>query len=248
MSSASVLGRSAHPGHPSTNIVPSSLQGGPLRRLRQFVLIPLHLFVIPARFAASAALDSIEHVVCKLSGAQRQARNSPFLRADWEPQTNEIRAADAPVVAGNLPKELDGAFVRVGPNPTGAPITPAHLFDADGACALFRIEDGKAKFTWNMVRTEKWLAEQGRARTPQLGSMRGVFGLFHLLLHSARRACGVFNYNSSTANTAVRVCRIPCPVLVASLSLFSSLEPYKPGVECCADISPLSYSLFVPFI
>lgn len=83
------------------------------------------------------------------SGASRASRKSPWLHGNWAPApATESPVADLPVV-GVLPGELDGAFMRVGPNPPRVPKSPLHLFDGDGAVALFRIEDGKASFCWD---------------------------------------------------------------------------------------------------
>ena len=50
----------------------------------------------------------------------------PFLQGPYAPVTEEITAFDLPVT-GSLPPELDGRYLRNGPNPLGLE-DPGHWF------------------------------------------------------------------------------------------------------------------------
>jgi carotenoid 9,10(9',10')-cleavage dioxygenase 1 len=143
-------------------------------------------------------------------------------------------------VVGSLPRELDGAFMRVGPNPALATRSPLHLFDGDGAVALFRVEKGEASFCWEWVRTEKLLAERaaGRGRVALFGSMRGVYGLFHMVLNLVRQAVDVRNVKDGVANTALVV------HAERLLALHEGSMPYGLRVACDGAMETLGRVLF----
>jgi carotenoid cleavage dioxygenase len=84
---------------------------------------------------------------------------SRFLEGNFFPVHEETAAADLKVV-GTLPKELDGLFVRNGPNPQFAPIGKYHWFDGDGMVHAVRIRDGKADYRNRYVRTAGFAEEK----------------------------------------------------------------------------------------
>jgi carotenoid cleavage dioxygenase len=84
---------------------------------------------------------------------------SPFLENNFAPVQEEI-TADALPVAGKLPAELDGLFVRNGPNPQFPPRGNYHWFDGDGMLHGVRIRGGKASYRNRYVRTAGWGEER----------------------------------------------------------------------------------------
>ena len=77
----------------------------------------------------------------------------PFhLRGNYAPVTEEVTAFDLPV-SGAIPRELEGLYLRNGPNPkTG---TSAHWFVGDGMVHGVRLENGRAAWYRNRwVRTK----------------------------------------------------------------------------------------------
>lgn len=90
----------------------------------------------------------------------RPARQqSPFLEGNFAPVHEEVTADDLPVV-GELPKELDGMFVRNGPNPQFPPKGRYHWFDGDGMLHGVRLQGGKASYRNRFVRTAGFEAER----------------------------------------------------------------------------------------
>lgn len=85
--------------------------------------------------------------------------NSPFLQGNYGPVREEI-VADRLEVVGNLPRELNGMFVRNGPNPRFAPLGNYHWFDGDGMIHGLHLADGKATYRNRYVRTAAFLAEE----------------------------------------------------------------------------------------
>lgn len=72
-----------------------------------------------------------------------------YVEGAYAPLTVEHTALDLPVV-GHLPVELDGRYLRNGPNPLG-PVDPAthHWFTGDGMVHGVRLRDGRAEWYRN---------------------------------------------------------------------------------------------------
>ena len=75
--------------------------------------------------------------------------SNPFLEGNLAPVTEEITAFDLEVI-GTLPPELDGRYLRNGPNPLG-PVNAEkyHWFTGHGMVHGVRLRDGKAEWYRN---------------------------------------------------------------------------------------------------
>jgi len=71
-----------------------------------------------------------------------------YLADDFRPLQEEITAEGLPV-SGTLPKELNGRFLRNGPNPIAANPGNYHLFLGDGMVHGVRLHNGKAEWYRN---------------------------------------------------------------------------------------------------
>lgn len=100
------------------------------------------------------------------------AADHPFLTGIHAPMREELTLTNLPV-AGRIPPELDGRYLRIGPNPLTPP-NPAthHWFTGDGMIHGLRLKGGKALWYRNRwVRTdsvsnvlgEKWAPGPRRA-------------------------------------------------------------------------------------
>ena len=74
---------------------------------------------------------------------------SPYLSGNYGPVTDEVTAFDLPVI-GELPIELEGRYLRNGPNPMN-PVDPTthHWFMGDGMVHGIRLRGGKAEWYRN---------------------------------------------------------------------------------------------------
>jgi carotenoid cleavage dioxygenase-like enzyme len=92
----------------------------------------------------------------------------PHLRGVFAPQVREVDIADL-VIEGELPAEIEGDFIRNGPNPRFSPLG-GYLYPLDGDGMLHRVQfrDGRARYTNRFVRTPAVVAEEaaGRALWP----------------------------------------------------------------------------------
>lgn len=84
---------------------------------------------------------------------------SPFLQGNFAPVKDEV-TFDRLEVVGQLPVELNGMFVRTGPNPRFPPKGNYHWFDGDGMLHGVRIADGVASYRNRYVRTAGWQEER----------------------------------------------------------------------------------------
>jgi 8'-apo-carotenoid 13,14-cleaving dioxygenase len=98
---------------------------------------------------------------------------NPYLHGIHEPMHNEKTLTDLSVT-GTIPAELDGRYIRIGPNPV-APIneTAHHWFVGDGMVHGIRLNAGKALWYRNRwIRTEPVSKVLGEAIIP--GSRKGT--------------------------------------------------------------------------
>lgn len=83
----------------------------------------------------------------------------PYLQGAWTPSYSEYNATDMEVI-GEIPKDIDGVYVRNTENQIHEAIGRYHPFDGDGVIHAISIVDGKAEYRNRFVRTKGFLAEQ----------------------------------------------------------------------------------------
>ncbi|MCU1452190.1 MAG: carotenoid cleavage dioxygenase [Acidimicrobiales bacterium] len=99
---------------------------------------------------------------------------NPYLSGPFAPVDQEVTELDL-AVTGTLPPELDGRYLRIGPNPIGT-VDPAtyHWFTGDGMVHGIRLRDGKAEWYRNRwVRSTKVSDHLGEPPAP--GERHGGF-------------------------------------------------------------------------
>ncbi|KAL7142163.1 hypothetical protein ABFS83_08G105300 [Erythranthe nasuta] len=149
---------------------------------------------------------------------------------------------------GPLPRCLDGAYIRNGPNPRLIPNGPYHLYDGDGMLHVLRISHGKpTTFCSRHVYTHKHAVE-GEAGYPfvpsPFASCNGgvAASMARLMLILARIVAGKFdplNQGFGTANTSVALFRG-----IGIFALCESDLPYRVKVTEEGDIATLGRHYF----
>lgn len=86
----------------------------------------------------------------------------PLLTGIHQPMTEELTLTDL-AVEGTIPPELDGRYVRIGPNPAAPDPRIYHFFTGDGMLHGVRIRDGRALWYRN-----RWI------RSDEVAKARGV--------------------------------------------------------------------------
>ncbi|KAH7409720.1 lignostilbene dioxygenase [Cadophora sp. MPI-SDFR-AT-0126] len=113
---------------------------------------------------------------------EKSADNHYGLKSPWELIYNPIDQAphgrfeceaDDLVVFGDIPKEIDGTFYRLHPDPNVLPKDDVPFIDGDGMISAFRIINGKVSMKMKYIETERYLLERqagkrlfGRYRNP----------------------------------------------------------------------------------
>jgi carotenoid cleavage dioxygenase-like enzyme len=84
----------------------------------------------------------------------------PYRTGAWTPNVVEVDAWDLTVTAGELPRDLNGVYLRNTENPLFDAISGRyHPFDGDGMLHAIVFEDGKARYRNRFVRTAGLAAE-----------------------------------------------------------------------------------------
>ncbi|NDE42339.1 MAG: apocarotenoid-15,15'-oxygenase, partial [Betaproteobacteria bacterium] len=110
-----------------------------------------------------------------------EAGDHPYLQGAWTPLLEEVNATDMPVLAGRIPSDIDGIYLRNTQNPVYPSIGRYHPFDGDGMIHLIAFKNGQASYRNRFVQTKGLSAEQeagkrlwaGLMENPSLSSRPG---------------------------------------------------------------------------
>lgn len=89
-----------------------------------------------------------------------QPSNHPYLNGAWTPLHEEVDADDLEVIAGALPTDIDGVYLRNTENQIHQPLGRYHPFDGDGMICQIDFHGGRASYRNRFVRTRGFAAEQ----------------------------------------------------------------------------------------
>ncbi|HSO32554.1 MAG TPA: carotenoid oxygenase family protein, partial [Labilithrix sp.] len=85
----------------------------------------------------------------------------PYRTGAWTPNTTEVDAYELDVIAGEIPQDLEGIYLRNTENPLFDAISGRyHPFDGDGMLHAIRFQGGKADYRNRFVRTAGLAAER----------------------------------------------------------------------------------------
>lgn len=90
----------------------------------------------------------------------------PYRTGAWRPQQREWDADDLEVVAGTIPADLNGLYVRNTENPLVPGFERYHPFDGDGMLHAIRFAGGRAHYKNRVIPTQA-LAHELAAGAPQ---------------------------------------------------------------------------------
>ncbi len=142
-------------------------------------------------------------------------QENPYLKGAFESNPREYNAdTDSLKVIGEIPKDLDGLYVRNHHNQIHEPMGTYHPFDGDGMLHAIHFKDGKATYRNRFVRTTGFFAEQAAGRSLWTGLLDPDKG--------ASRGWGAMGSMKDNAGTDVK-CH--AGLLLATMSQGS--EPYR---------------------
>ncbi len=91
--------------------------------------------------------------------------NTPSFAGPMAPVRIEADIADLEA-DGDVPRDLDGAFYRVQPDPQYPPRLGDDIaFNGDGMVTMFRFKDGRASVKQRWVHTDKWALERAAGKS-----------------------------------------------------------------------------------
>ena len=116
--------------------------------------------------------------------------DNPFLAGNYGPVPDETTSFDLPV-DGALPAELNGRYLRIGPNPYAPPQGEYHWFLGDGMVHGVELRAGKATWYRNRwVRTETISEARNEPATPGPKPPMYDASNTHVIGRGFARACG----------------------------------------------------------
>ena len=107
--------------------------------------------------------------------------HGPMLTGSFAPIFEEYVLDDLPV-EGEIPADLNGVYLRNGPNPRFEPNGMYHAFDGDGMLHAAHFDRGKVTYRNKWVRTIAWEEEDQAGRSDYWGIMSTLKGRHDKLL------------------------------------------------------------------
>ncbi|GHE90926.1 carotenoid oxygenase family protein [Thalassotalea profundi] len=81
--------------------------------------------------------------------------HGPHITGEYAPISDELVLSNLPI-EGKIPTDLNGVYLRNGPNPMFEPKTSYHLFDGDGMIHGGMFRNGKFTYRNKYIRTDDW--------------------------------------------------------------------------------------------
>jgi carotenoid cleavage dioxygenase len=101
--------------------------------------------------------------------------HGPMLMGSYAPILEEEVLENLPV-EGKIPADLNGVYLRNGPNPRFEPKATHHIFDGDGMVFAAQFDNGRVIYRNKWVRTDGWLEEDKTQNSEYWGIMSTVKG------------------------------------------------------------------------
>eukprot|EP00981_Chlorochromonas_danica_P002885 scaffold579_cov146-Ochromonas_danica.AAC.3 len=178
-----------------------------LDRLQQLLHLPMPPPSPDAVLWLSKTLNSFD------DNTDFNTNENQYLHGLFAPVEYEHFNVPTQIISGSIPRDLNGLFLRVGPNPLSHFSHQSrgyHWFDGHGMIHSVRIRDGEANYSNQWIKTPNFLLSKkyNQVIFPQLGEFRGPIGLAKLLILDPLISFA-FNCSSihqGTANTAFTFC------------------------------------------
>jgi carotenoid cleavage dioxygenase-like enzyme len=103
-------------------------------------------------------------VLASENGDVGWSSDDPHLSGNYLPVECEMDADYLSVIAGRIPPDLKGAYMRNGPNPLFKPIYYAYPMDGDGMIHAVYFENGHARYRNRFVQTSGFVTERRAGR------------------------------------------------------------------------------------
>ncbi|KAK9269482.1 hypothetical protein L1049_001257 [Liquidambar formosana] len=153
--------------------------------------------------AAALALDVVESAMVSHERQQPLPKTADpriQIAGNFAPVPEQPVQHSLPV-SGEIPKCIQGVYVRNGANPLFEPVAGHHFFDGDGMVHAVQIKDGSASYACRFTETQRLVQERalGRPVFPKaIGELHGHSGIARLLLFYARGLFGLVDHRQGT--------------------------------------------------
>ena len=136
-------------------------------------------------------LHQFDKVLDSLQERKEHLKHHIYLNGNFAPVADEHAGVPVTVVQGEIPRDLDGLFARIGSNPIPEQMSKRyHWFDGHGMLHNLRIQDGKACYSNAYVPTPRYTIEKefGEQFFNQIGELTGLSGLAKILFINVQKA------------------------------------------------------------
>jgi carotenoid cleavage dioxygenase len=89
----------------------------------------------------------------------------PYLHGAFAPTHREYAAEKLELIAGEIPRDLYGAYVLNGPSQRFTPVNKYHYYDGDAMLRAVWFRDGEARFAQRWIRNEAFVVEDMAGRS-----------------------------------------------------------------------------------
>lgn len=117
------------------------------------------------------SLNTHPEIVGKFLSTLPEQDDHPYRTGPWRPQTTEWDSDNLTVVEGEIPRDLDGVYLRNTENPLHPALKTYHPFDGDGMLHIVGFRDGQSFYRNRFVRTDAFFEEnrEGGPLWPGIG-------------------------------------------------------------------------------
>lgn len=102
--------------------------------------------------------------------------HGPTLTGPYAPLRDESELTDLPLLKGKIPADLNGIYMRAGPNPRFAPNGRYHPFDGDGMVHAAEFRQGRLTLRNRWIRTDAWEQEDAAGAATHWGIRETIAG------------------------------------------------------------------------
>ena len=100
----------------------------------------------------------------------------PTLTGPFAPLSDESVFTDLRLLCGQIPADLNGVYMRAGPNPRFAPNGRYHPFDGDGMVHAAEFRQGRLTIRNRWIRTDAWQEEDTAGAATHWGIRETIVG------------------------------------------------------------------------
>ena len=142
----------------------------------------VHRLIGTGAVAAAAGLAGAPSLWASEAADVGWTSDDPYLSGNFLPVQREVDVSDLPVIAGKIPPDLSGAYMRNGPNPLFKPISYTYPMDGDGMIHAVYLDNGRARYRNRFVQTSA-LSVERRADRALYGGLLGPVPVDPALVH-----------------------------------------------------------------